>query len=93
MPDLLFDPSTWVMAIVIVGAAIVAGLMRHESWRAIAGTAVGASAFLVGMRWAGTVGDEAFWAAALATCGFGVWTAVAGWSRRHSPTSRAEASS
>ena len=87
----LLDPYTWVTAGFIVAVAIAFGRLRHEPWWAVAATAIGANAFLAGIRWAGTLGDEAFWAAALATGGFGLWTEVAARLRGRSSSARAEA--
>jgi hypothetical protein len=74
---LLVDPYTWFLAVIIVVFAIVFGRLRHEPWWAVTTTAIGANAFLTGIRWAGLLGDEAIWAALLAAAGFGVWTEVA----------------
>jgi hypothetical protein len=90
---LLLDPYTWFMAVFIVAIAIVFGRLRHEPWWAIAATAIGANAFLTGIRWAGMLGDEALWAAGLATGGFGLWTEVAAWLRGRSANARVAAPS
>jgi hypothetical protein len=91
VPELLLDPYTWVVAIVLVLVATAFGRLRHEPWWTIAATAIGANAFLIGIRWATTLGQEAFWAAALAAAGFGVWTEVAARSRRRSAAARGHA--
>ena len=91
MSALLLDPYTWFMALFIVAITIVVGRLRHEPWWAITATAIGANAFLTGIRWAGMLGEEALWAAGLATAGFGLWTEVAAWLRGRPSSARAEA--
>lgn len=77
MPNLLLDPITAVAVLLLAGAALVFGRLRREPWWAIALTAVGATAFLLGLRWAGSLGQEAFAAAALTSGGMAVWAEVA----------------
>lgn len=82
MLDVLLDPYMWAAFAIFVVVAVVFGRMRHDPWWAVAVTAVGATTFLLGLRWAGNIGNEAFWAAALASGGTAAWAEMAGLSRK-----------
>lgn len=81
--------SASLAATIAVGfLAVVIGLMRRDPLRTIALNAIGYPLFLIGLGWAGEVGDEAFWAAAVASLGTLLFTMAS-----HRPASLSEARS
>ena len=82
MPQFVLDPLTWITVGVIAAVAVIFSRIRHQPWWIAAMAAVGVSAFLMGMRWAISLGDETFWAAALATGGMALWGEAAMRQRR-----------
>lgn len=75
-------PTALVAGLAVGLFAILVGRIRREPRRAIALNAIGYPLFLIGLGWAGEVGDEAFWAAAAASLGSLLFTMAADHRRR-----------
>ncbi len=74
MPDLITNPLTWVLFCGLTLTAIVFGRIRREPAWAIALTAVGASAALIGLIWSSELGSETLGPVALVGIGMSIWT-------------------
>ncbi len=74
MPDLISNPLTWVLVGGLTLTAIVFGRTRREPVWAIALTALGASAALIGLMWSSELGSETLGPVALVGIGMSIWT-------------------
>jgi hypothetical protein len=70
--DLLDDVYLWVLVLLIVAAAVVVGRIRGQTPLAVAMTAIGVIAVLIGMKLLSDLGARAFLGAALITGGFAI---------------------
>jgi hypothetical protein len=76
MPAPLTDPANWIVAAVALAISWLIGRLNNDPWWVVAASAFGGAAFVIGIRWAVSLGAEAGVAAGLATLGMAIAATV-----------------